>query len=169
MEPKALQSSVVVISPEIGKTISLGGTSHNFKLVGSDTGGQFALMEATIQPGVLVIPHRHTHEDELTIVLEGEAGLRAGDQEFQVGAGFVIFIPRGIPHAIWNPTDTPGRAISIFSPAGLENYFEAMGGVFQASNPPDFAKLGAISQQFGIITHMPWVPELSEKYNVKLG
>jgi uncharacterized cupin superfamily protein len=27
-------------------------------------------MEATLQPHVLVIPHLHTHEDELTIVLE---------------------------------------------------------------------------------------------------
>jgi quercetin dioxygenase-like cupin family protein len=168
-EQQPITSSGAVVPPTSGKTIRLGGTQHTFKLVGADTGGQFALMEATMQPRVLVIPHLHTNEDELTIVLEGEGGVRIGDQEFRVGPGSYIFIPRGTLHAVWNPSDSPGRAITIFSPAGLETFFEEMSDAFQASSPPDGSKLGAISQKYGIISHMEWVPELSAKYGVKMG
>jgi quercetin dioxygenase-like cupin family protein len=147
----------------------MGGTSHVFDLVSQDTSGQLALMEATIQPHTLVMPHSHIHEDELGIVLEGEAGIRVGDQEYVVSPGYVIFIPRGTVHAIWNPTDKPGKAVSIFTPGGLEAYFKEMAAVFQEQTPPDRAKLGAIGQKYGIVPHMEWVPELSAKYGVNLG
>jgi len=168
MEPQTNVNSVVVASPDSGQQISLGGTLHNFKLKSGDTSGQFALMEGTVNPGVLVIPHLHTHEDELMIGVEGQVGLRVGDQEFKVGPGTYVFIPRGTPHAMWNSSDQPAKGITIFSPGGLENYFAEMGAVFQASIPPDFAKLGMISHQFGIVTNMEWVPELSAKYGVKM-
>jgi quercetin dioxygenase-like cupin family protein len=156
-------------APSTGNTISMPGSSHIFKLISTDTGGQCALMEATIHPHALVIPHIHTHEDELSIVLEGEAGVRIGDHEFQAGPGSYVFVPRGTPQAVWNTSDTPVRAITIFTPAGLENFFEEISHVFQASNPPDFAMLGAINQKYGIINVMDWVPELTAKYNVKMG
>lgn len=168
-EQRSTVGPVVASASDIGKTISLGGTLHTFKLVSADTGGQFALMEAIVQPHVLVMPHVHTFEDELTIVLEGEGGMRIGDREFQVGPGSYIFIPRGTPHAVWNPTDVPGKAITMFSPAGVEDYFREMGEIYQMSNPPDFAKLGALGQKYSIRPIMEWVPELSTKYAVKLG
>ena len=119
MEQHASQTdSVVVIAPGSRPMLAMGGTSHVFNLVSHDTGGQLALMEATLQPHTLVMPHSHTREDELLIPLEGEAGIRAGGQDYVVSPGFVIFIPRGTIHAIWNATDSPGKAISIFTPGG---------------------------------------------------
>jgi mannose-6-phosphate isomerase-like protein (cupin superfamily) len=162
-------NAVKLANTSTGRQIALGGTLHTFKFASADTAGQFALMEAIVLPHTLVIPHFHTNEDELTIVMEGEAGMRVGDEEFRVSPGDYIFVPRGTPHAVWNPTDTPGKAITIFTPAGLEGFFEAMGAVFQASSPPDFAKLGAISKQYGVVTVMDWVPELCAKYSVTLG
>jgi quercetin dioxygenase-like cupin family protein len=167
--PSATQRLPVVVAPGSRPSLAVGRTSHVFDVVSHETGGQVALMEATIQPHTLVIPHQHTHEDELAFVLEGEAGIRVGGQDYVVSPGFVIFIPRGTVHAIWNPTDTPGKAISIFIPGGLESFFTEMAAVFQEQTPPDRAKLGAISQKYGIVTHMEWVPELSAKYGVKLG
>lgn len=169
MDQQPVASAVVVATPDTGSLISLGGTQHTFKFLSADTGGQFALMEATIQPHTLVIPHMHTNEDELAFAVEGEAGFRIGDQEFRVGPGSYIFIPPGTPHALWNDTDTPAKGISIYFPAGLETYFEEMGEVFAASNPPDFSKLGVISRKYGIISNMEWVPELCAKYGLELG
>ena len=169
VERSSPNGTAVVVAPGSRPMLTMGGTSHVFDLVSHDTRGQLALMEATIQPHTLVMPHSHTHEDELGIVLEGEAGIRVGDQEYMVSPGFVIFIPRGTVHAIWNPTDKPGKAISIFTPGGLESYFKEMAGVFQEQTPPDRAKLGAISQKYGIVPHTEWVPELSAKHGVTLG
>jgi quercetin dioxygenase-like cupin family protein len=163
------QLPVVISSSTSGRTISLGRTFHNFKLSSADTNGKLALMEATMQPHTLTIPHMHAHEDEILIPLEGELGIRIGDDEFHVGPGAYIFAPRGIPHALWNRTDTVGKGISIFSPAGIEPFFEELSVILQASSPPDLAKVGAVNQKYGITSIMQWVPELCAKYGVKMG
>jgi quercetin dioxygenase-like cupin family protein len=170
MSDQALaQLPLVIASSDTGKTISLGRTLHNFKLNSADTSGKLALMEATMQPHTLTIPHMHTNEDEILIPLEGELGIRIGDDEFHVGPGAYIFAPHGILHALWNRTDTVSKGISIFSPAGIEPFFEELSAVLQASFPPDVAKLNAINQKYGITSFMDWVPELSAKYGVKMG
>jgi quercetin dioxygenase-like cupin family protein len=161
--------SVIIVPPGSRPSISMGGTSHVFNLVSQDTSGQLSLMEATIQPHTLVMPHHHTHEDELLIALEGEAGLRVGEQEMTISAGFVVFIPRGVVHALWNATDAPSKGFSIFTPGGLESYFEEMSAALRDSRPPDGARLGAIGGKYGVISHLEWVPELSAKYGLKLG
>src|SRR5262245_39848311 len=104
LEQQPAATSAVFAMPGTGKMISLGGTLHTFKLVGADTGGQFALMEGIIQPHSLIVPHIHPQYDELGIGLEGEAGIRVGDQEFHLGPGSYVFIPRGTLHAVWNAT-----------------------------------------------------------------
>jgi quercetin dioxygenase-like cupin family protein len=162
-------TSFVVAGPGTGQMLALGGTLHAFKLTGADTGGRFALMEATLQPHTLVMPHVHTNEDELTYVLEGEGGIRVGDRDITCLPGSTIFIPRGTPHAVWNPTDTPGRAITLFSPAGIERYFHEMAEIMGQSGPPDGARLGALGQRYGIRPLMEWIPELSARYGVRLG
>ncbi len=170
MSDQALtQLPVVIASSSSGKTISLGRTFHNFKLHSADTSGNLALMEATMQPHTLTIPHVHTNEDEILIPLEGELGIRIGDDELHVGPGAYIFAPRGIPHALWNRTDTLSKGISIFSPAGIETFFEELSVILQASSPPDLTKIGAVNQKYGITSIMQWVPELSAKYGVKMG
>ena len=52
-----------------------------FKVSGADTGGVFAVVEHPIEPGRLVLPHVHLHEDEYSYVLEGTIGARVGNRE----------------------------------------------------------------------------------------
>jgi hypothetical protein len=92
-----------------------------------------------------------------------------GSQDYVVSPGFVVFISRGTIHAIWNATDSPGKAISIFTPGGMESYFKEMAAIFQERMPPDRSKLAAVSAKYGIANHMEWVTELSAKYGVRLG
>ena len=42
--------------------------------------------------------HRHDHEDELFIVLDGEVVFRSGDLEVAATAGATAFLPHGRPH-----------------------------------------------------------------------
>ncbi|QRP42712.1 cupin domain-containing protein [Amycolatopsis sp. FDAARGOS 1241] len=46
-----------------------------------------SIVEHPFPVGALVIPHRHTREDEYSIVTEGEIGFRSGDREVVLGAG----------------------------------------------------------------------------------
>lgn len=55
-DPRFTADAFTIASPNTGKTIHLGGTFHTFKLLGTDTANQFALMESIIQPHVLALP-----------------------------------------------------------------------------------------------------------------
>lgn len=67
-----------------------------------------------------VAPHarfeRHSHESEqITMVLEGELFFELDGRLVRVGAGEVIAVPSGVPHAVY-AKDTPVRAIDAWSP-----------------------------------------------------
>jgi quercetin dioxygenase-like cupin family protein len=160
--------SPLVVSPSDGKPILLGGVQHLFKLTAEETGGAFSLMEASIEPGRLIPPHVHTREDELFYPLEGELGIRIGDQEYQLGPGSCVFAPRGIPHAVWNAGTRPSRGLAFISPGGLEKYFEEMAAALHQGGPPDVARLMEINHRYGLTNVMEWVPELTAKYHLKL-
>lgn len=168
MEMATLTYPGRIATPSTGHVISLGTSTHTFKFDGTNTKGQFALMEAVMEPHSLTIPHFHAQEDELLIVQEGELGIRIGDDEFHLTPGSYAFAPRGTPHALWNRLDMPGKGLALFSPAGIENFFEEMGAVFAASNPPDISKLVAISKKYGVVSVMDWVPELCAKYGLHM-
>ena len=76
-----------------GKSAWLGGLGVEIKISSQQTGGVFSLVECTLEPGRLVPPHVHTHEDEYTYVLEGEIGLRVGDQIIQATPGCTVVKP----------------------------------------------------------------------------
>lgn len=66
----------IVMEPDEGETVWLGGLGVIFKIAAEETGGAFAVVEHPIEPGRLVPPHIHEREDELSYVLEGEIGAR---------------------------------------------------------------------------------------------
>ena len=158
--------TTIVLPPNAGKSIWLGGLGVDFKIGGDATGGAFAIVEHPIEPGRLVPPHVHVHEDEFSYVLEGEVGARIGDQEVQATPGCYIFKPRGIPHTFWNAGPQPARLIEIISPAGFERFFAEIADVFRGA--PDFDQLAQIASTYDLSYHMDWVPELMAKYNLKL-
>ena len=91
---------------------------------GVHTGGTFALVEHPIEPRTLAAPiHTHRHEEEYTFVLEGAVGVQVGKEVRIARPGDLVFKPRNVPHAFWNPGDAPARALEIISPAGFERYF----------------------------------------------
>ena len=59
-----------IVNKGAGTLVWLGGLGVNFKLDGDDTKGAFSIVEHPIEPGTLVPPHMHTHEDEFSYVLE---------------------------------------------------------------------------------------------------
>src|SRR5437867_9028781 len=118
--------ATIVLPPNAGKSVWLGGLGVDFKIAADATGGAFAIVEHPIEPGRLVPPHVHTREDEFSYVIEGEIGVRVGDQEAQAPQGSYIFKPRGVPHTFWNAGTQLARIIEIISPPGLDKFFEEL-------------------------------------------
>lgn len=69
-----------------------------------------------LEPGKRGCPyHLHHAQEEMFIILEGNATLRVAGERLPVKAGDVIFIPPGpeYPHQIINTSDAPLKYLSI--------------------------------------------------------
>ncbi len=69
-------------------------------------------------PGTFVPLHIHPKQDEFIHVLEGTLDLQLGEQKLQAGPGDLVRMPMGIPHAYYNNSDAPTRAMFWVTPAG---------------------------------------------------
>ena len=94
-------------------TSSLETSNFSVELQGKDcgeTGVSLIIVEAAPGRG----PSLHTHEyAEVMIVLEGSATFTDGVETREVGAGNVVVIPAGEPHAFTNSGEGPLKQIDI--------------------------------------------------------
>jgi mannose-6-phosphate isomerase-like protein (cupin superfamily) len=154
--------SRVTVKPGEGRSVSLGGMGVVFKISGADTGGAFAVVEHPIEPGRLVLPHVHRHEDEYSYVLEGTIGARVGDHEVTAGPGSYLFKPRGLMHTFWNAGPGPARILEVIAPAGFETYFAELA---EAGDPERRHELAA---KYGVTYSSDWVADLVSRYKLQL-
>lgn len=162
-------SAPFVLPPDGGRQVSLAALGVRYLVGGDLTGRRFSLVEHPLEPKALGAPtHTHTHEDEISYVVEGVVGVQIGDQVWEAGPGAVIFKPRGIPHAFWNPGDTPARLVEIITPAGFEGYFEEMARLFAEARGglPDPKRAAAVCAKYSLDLDFSSVPVLSRKYGL---
>jgi quercetin dioxygenase-like cupin family protein len=78
-------------------------------------------------PGTFVPPHIHPTQDEFIYVLEGQLDLQLGTEKQVANPGDLIRMPMGMPHAYYNNSDAPTRALFWVAPAGkLKELFDAL-------------------------------------------
>ena len=159
--------SDMILSPNDGQTVWLGGLGIQFKLDGTNTQGAFSVVEHPLEPGAFAPPHTHSHEDEFSFVLEGTVGVKLGDDEFLVSKGSYIIKPRGIPHSFWNPGSEPARLLEIIAPAGFEHYFMQLAALVNKNGPPDEEAIDMLASEYGLIYHMDQASALIAKYGLK--
>jgi quercetin dioxygenase-like cupin family protein len=95
------------------------------KAAGAETGGTLAVYEFVIPPETAGPPlHIHRNWDEAFYVLDGEMTFLIDGRTSTAPAGAFVFIPHGIPHTFWNESAVPARQLTIFTPAGIEHYFD---------------------------------------------
>jgi quercetin dioxygenase-like cupin family protein len=141
------------------------GTPFRQLIKAADTQGRFSAQSAVLGPGRLVVPHTHRNEDEFSFVYRGSIGGRVGHRDVLVEEGGFLFKPKGIVHALWNPTDTDAIVIEFISPAGFESFFKEMGAL-QTGATPETVK--AIADRYGQTPHPELIAELSELYDVSV-
>ena len=157
---------LTVVQPGAGKEGSLGTIGVVFKLMGEQTNGLVSIVEHPFPVGACVPPHKHTLEDEYSIVTEGEIGFRSGDREVVLGPGGYITKPRGELHAMWNAGPSPARMIEVISPAGFEHFFWSVSEA-AAAGPPDPEAIAALAAEHGLeMGDAPWLDDLVERYHL---
>ncbi len=97
---------VAYLSPGDGtRSLRVFGELVTYKTTSEQTGGAYSLFEVVTQPGSGPPPHVQHREDEAFYVLEGEYGFLNEDLTMRVGAGSLIYVPRGHLHAHKNMGD----------------------------------------------------------------
>jgi mannose-6-phosphate isomerase-like protein (cupin superfamily) len=144
------------VAPGEGKAFWVAGDLVTFKVVSEDTDGAYSLFEVVSNPGGGPPPHVHHHEDEIFCVLEGEHEVSIGERTIRADAGTVVYGPKNVAHAYKNVGATSGKILGFVAPAGLEGFFEEVGGeATDELSPPPFGqketeRLLAAAPKYGI-------------------
>ncbi len=79
------------------------------------TGHNAMFVKNTVYPGFPPFPHKHPHEQILTI-FSGVADVTVGDETFRMGPGDMIYVPSNTMHDFRVVGDEPVINYDIFSP-----------------------------------------------------
>lgn len=109
-----------------------------------NTGGSLTALEFVHAPHEGPPLHVHHREDELWYVLDGDYRFKAGNSMFRLSTGGVAFVPRGTPHCFQNLGDTPGRMLIVYTPSGMERFFEQYASLLPG--PVDPQKVTAVAE-----------------------
>jgi quercetin dioxygenase-like cupin family protein len=114
-----------VVPSGSGETVPgpMGGPLE-WKARGATTGGRLTAVQNEVAPGTGPPLHRHVEEDEAYYVLAGELRFRFGDDLVAAPAGSFVFIPKGTPHCFQNVGPDPATILVLFTPAGMEPFFD---------------------------------------------
>lgn len=157
------------IPPTETRALSLYDVQFRYAVGAAESDGALAMLEVTIPPRTLVKPHRHSREDEFTLVLSGAVGARLGDDTIEeLGAGSWLVKPREIPHALWNVGDEPARILEVVVPGGLERYFELVEPILGGHDPGGQVRFEALAAEYGLTILDDWTEELEERYGIRL-
>ncbi|MEP6817204.1 MAG: cupin domain-containing protein [Marmoricola sp.] len=98
----------------------LGGSSIRVVLDSAATAGQLTVI-SVLQDGDASPLHQHQREDEAFFLTSGSAVVWSGDDRWEVAAGGVAFLTRGVPHAYRiTPDDT--RMPTLCTLGGAESF-----------------------------------------------
>ncbi|MEU8542505.1 cupin domain-containing protein [Streptomyces sp. NPDC048717] len=158
----------LIVPPGQGKTLVTAAQRVTFKATGEHTSTS-STFEVVVPPGFDVGAHAHERSEELFYVLEGELDVlafeplvrtrdswrgwesAAGQRVVRAGAGTLILVPPGCPHAFANPTGDPVRMLFQASPPpDHERYFEELMDILASGGPPDHAAIEALRLRYDI-------------------
>jgi len=142
-----VQPQPVTLAPGEGILLKHMGVTH--KLTSPQTAGAFYLCEAIFGPESGSPLHIHHHEDEVIYVLEGAIDVRLNQEMLHAPVGGVIHLPKGSPHALYNPLKTPLKILVYTSPGGLEGFFDEVNQALESSLLSN-ETFSTISRKYGL-------------------
>jgi mannose-6-phosphate isomerase-like protein (cupin superfamily) len=164
VDEESTEKGVAHIPPGEGaRSLWVMGVLATSKIPSHKTGGAYALFEVATQPGSGPPPHIHHREDESFYVIEGDYEFLIGRETLRVGAGTLLYAPKGTLHAHKNVGEDVGRLLVTQTPGGLyERFFEKVGKpVGGEAGPPaeetrlNSERIAAIGVEYGIEIPLP--------------
>src|SRR3954454_2595210 len=117
-----------VLRADQGRALWFLGSLVTVKAAAEDTGGRVSVVEFLNPPGFAPPLHRHLHEDEMFLVLEGEARFLCDGEDLAAGPGDFVLLPAGLPHSFLVGSSGPLRTLQITTPGGFEAFAATVGG-----------------------------------------
>ena len=120
----AQQASKAAILPNgEGPHYDLGFATAVIKVKSDQTGGRWAMVDFTANPGMQTILHRHRKTDETFFVIEGELTMSVDGKILTLHPADLALVPKMTPHAFANLSGKPVRFLGTFTPTGFEKFF----------------------------------------------
>jgi quercetin dioxygenase-like cupin family protein len=120
----------------------IGGGVLTVLLDAQASGGQLAVMSSELEHGHGSPVHVHTAEDELMVILSGNATFWLGQGEdaerHEVAEGGLAWLPRGLAHTYRIDSDV-ARFLTICTPGGFEGFFRQAGHDLSTPKPEGWA------------------------------
>jgi quercetin dioxygenase-like cupin family protein len=137
-----------------GEGLSLLGTDFRW-LAGRRTGSSFSVMTCRIKPGTGSPRHIHDDEDEAFYVLEGQMRFNGESDEWVLGAGGFVYLPRGLMHQATVEGKHPATVLAMLSRPGLEDFFtEWASELTKSGGPPTLELADEVGEPYGL-RHFP--------------
>ena len=158
IQPSPTDRAVVMQSdegPSYWCPVPANGYAHP-KLVPADTGFDGLSMGfQSIAPGCFVREHSHDSQIELQIGFQGTGRVVVDGESHDIVAGTACFLGHDVKHEIHNESEEDLVMIWVIAPAGLEEFFAAIGRRRQPNQaaPAPFARpadVVAIEQSLGM-------------------
>ena len=156
---------LAVVEPNGPDIEVVPGFTATTRLTSAET-GLVSIVEHVFAPKTMVPPHRHTREDEISYVVDGEIGFRSDGREVSLASGGYIVKPRGELHAMWNAGSMPARMIEIISPAGFARYFVELAEAVAAAGGPTPEVIGPVAARYGLAFDLAEVPDLVARHGL---
>jgi quercetin dioxygenase-like cupin family protein len=146
-DTRADEPKPVFLPASTGRIVEFLGITH--RLTSDRSDGSIYIFESDFEPGASNRLHVHSREDEIAYVLEGALQVRLRDSTAILEAGGVGRLPKGLPHALRNPLETPSRYLFLAVPGGLDRWFDAVADANDAGALDD-AVFRKLSEEYGI-------------------
>ena len=141
-----------------GRHVWFSGNLVTIK-TGEGRGAGMTVLEARMHPGHAPPLHIHRDEDEAFHLLEGAMRFRCGDDEFDVGVGDFVLVPRGTPHAFKVGAEG-AHTLQVASSGCLAGFMEAAGEpapepVMPPATTFDRARVAAVAEEYDMVVVGP--------------
>jgi quercetin dioxygenase-like cupin family protein len=115
-------SSSVLVRAADAEIVGRMPTTLRLLADSSATGGALSVVRATLTDGADgARPHRHDNSAEMFFMLSGTARLLSGEEVVTAGAGDLVVIPPGLPHAFAAPPGHEADILVVITP-GVERF-----------------------------------------------
>jgi mannose-6-phosphate isomerase-like protein (cupin superfamily) len=130
---------VVVLGPEDGESFWQPLPSVGYivnKLTPYNTPyDSFSMGLQILEPGAHIRRHAHERQHEVLFCYQGTGIAEVGSERHEVAPETMILVGRGVQHKVTNTGAGQMRMLWMIAPAGLEDWFRAIGRPKRAGEP----------------------------------